>query len=126
MAQLDLETDILVRFRNGDEKALAYIFKLYHKGLCYFAKQLISDDQPVEDIVAESFVKLWQRHPDFQTLNNIKAFLYVSTRHSCYNYLKHIQRKTASHKEILHLAETDEDYIESKMIKAELLQIILL
>jgi RNA polymerase sigma factor (sigma-70 family) len=113
-----LDIDILVRFKKGDDKALAYIFKLYHKGLCYFARQLVNDDRQAEDIVADTFLKLWQRHTDFKTLSNIKNFLYITTRHSCYDYLKHIRRKAASHEEILHLAQKDEDYIESRMILA--------
>jgi RNA polymerase sigma-70 factor (family 1) len=125
MASLDLETDILIKFRKGDDKALALIFKHYHKGLYYFAKQLVHDEQQAEDIVAAAFVKLWQRHGDFNSLSNIKSFLYVTIRNGCYDYLRHIQRKTASHEEILHMAETDENYIESRMIKAELMQIIL-
>lgn len=104
---------------------MAPIFKLYHKSLCYFARQLVNNDGQADDIVADAFIKVWQKKDDFENLVSIKAFMYVTIRNSCCNYLKHIRRRTASHEEILRMAEKDEDYIESKMIKADLLQVVL-
>lgn len=126
MTPLDSEKDIILRLKKGDERAMGPIFKLYHKSLCYFATQLIKNEPEAEDIVALSFLKLWQRHPDFDSLLKIRNFLYIVTRHSCYDHLKHIKRKSASHEEMIQLMEKEEDFIESKMIKAELLQTILL
>jgi RNA polymerase sigma-70 factor (family 1) len=126
MIPLDVEIDILERFRKGDEKALAHVFKQHYKGLCYFATQLVKDEQEAEDIVAACFLKLWQRHTDFDSLLKVRNFLYIATRNACYDHLKHLKRKNASHDEIIQLMETNENYIETKMIKAELLQAILL
>jgi RNA polymerase sigma-70 factor (family 1) len=126
MTPLDSERDIIVRLKNGDQKAMAPIFKLYHKSLCYFARQLVDNDGQAEDIVADAFIKLWQKNTDFENLASIRAFMYVTIRNSCCNYLKHIHRRTASHQKILHLAEKNEDFIESKMVKADLMQVILL
>jgi RNA polymerase sigma-70 factor (ECF subfamily) len=125
MTPLDAERDIIVRLKKGDQKAMAPIFKLYHKSLCYFARQLVDNEGQAEDIVADAFLKLWQKNEHFENLASIRAFMYVTIRNSCCNYLKHINRRTASHLEILHLAEKDDNYIESKMIKADLLQVIL-
>jgi RNA polymerase sigma-70 factor (family 1) len=125
MTPLNTERDIIVRLKRGDQRAMAPIFRLYHKSLCYFARQLVDNEGQAEDIVADAFLKLWQKNSDFENLANVRAFMYVTIRNSCCNYLKHIQRRTNSHQEILHLAEKDDNYIESKMIKADLLQVIL-
>lgn len=101
------------------------IFKLYNKSLFYFARQLVDNDGQAEDIVADAFIKLWQKNNDFDSLSAIRSFMYVTVRNGCCNYLKHVKRKTASHEEILHLTKDEEDYIESKMVKANLLEIIL-
>lgn len=125
MIPLDLETDIITRFRKGESRALTYVFKLHHNALCYFATQIIRDEQEARDIVADSFIKLWQRSKDFESLDKIRSFLYVATRNACFNYIKHIQRKQASHQEISYLEQESEDYIQSRIIKAELLQKIM-
>ncbi len=121
----DSEREIIERLRKGDQRAMAPIFKLYNKSLYYFARQLVDNDGQAEDIVADAFIKLWQRSGDFDSLSGIKSFMYVTVRNSWCNYLKHVRRKTASHEEIVHLSRNDEDYIESQMIKANLLQVIL-
>ena len=121
----DSEREIIERLKKGDERAMAPLFKLYNKSLYYFARQIVDNDGQAEDIVADAFLKLWQKNGDFDSLSGVRAFMYVTIRNSCFNYLKHIRRKTASHQEILHLAKDEEDYIESQMIKADLLQLIL-
>ena len=125
MISPDSEIEIIERLKKGDDRAMAPIFKLYNKSLYYFARQLVDNDGQAEDIVADAFVKLWQKNTDFDSLAAIRAFMYVTIRNSCCNYLKHIKRKTASHQEILQLSKEEEDYIESKMIKANLLELIL-
>lgn len=125
MNPLDSEQDIIARLKQGDHKAMAILFRHYHKSLCYFARQLVDNDEQARDIVADAFVKLWEKNEDFDSLAKIRGFMYVTIRNSCCNYLKHITRKTASHEEILHLAQKNENYIESKMIKADLLQVVL-
>lgn len=50
----------------------------------------------------------------------------MAAKNACLDYLKHLKRKTASQKEILYLAATNEEYIQSNIIKAELLQLVLL
>lgn len=125
MIPLDSEKDIITRLKRGDHKAMAVLFKQYHKSLCYFARQLVDDEEQAQDIVADAFIKLWEKNGDFESLANIRGFMYVTIRNSCCNYLKHINRKSASHEEILHLAQKDDNYIETKMIKADLLQVIL-
>jgi len=119
------ESDLIERLKKGDERVMAPIFKLYNKSLFYFARQLVDNDGQAEDIVADAFIKLWQKNTDFDSLAAVRSFMYVTVRNSCCNYLKHVKRKTASHEEILHLTKDEDDYIESKMIKANLLEVIL-
>ena len=104
---------------------MTYLFKRYYKPLCYFAWQLTGNKAEAEDIAGETFMKLWRKHNDFDSLRNVRAFLYIATRNACFDYLKHIQRKSVSHEELLYLAESSEEYIETRMARAEILQLIL-
>jgi RNA polymerase sigma-70 factor (family 1) len=116
------ETDIIILLQRSNEKGLAIIFKNFHPGLLYFATQYLKDSQAAEDVVAESFLKIWQRRSDFESLPAIKAFLYTTVRNACINLLKQSSRYAACHEEIKYLAERSEElYAEQKMIKAELL-----
>ena len=125
MVQPELEINIIRGLKKRHSHALNYIFKRHYKPLCYFAWQLTGNKPEAEDIAGEVFIKLWRRHNDFNSLQNIKAFLYIATRNACFDYLKHVQRKNASHEELLYLAENSEEFIQSRMAKAEVLQAIL-
>jgi RNA polymerase sigma-70 factor (family 1) len=62
------------------------VYHLFNPALCFFARRLINDDQAAEDIVADVFVKFWQKQFEFKTVYNAKAFLYISTRNACINH----------------------------------------
>ena len=117
--------DIVTRFRSGDHKALDSLFRCFYKPLCLFADRLLKDKPAAEDIVIDSFIKLWQRHADFENIQNIKAFLYISTRNACINTLKQAQRDLLNKKQVAILKGDKEDYILNEIIRAEVLQGVL-
>src|SRR5262249_49464522 len=120
-----LEINIIGGLKKRHPHAMNYLFKRHYKPLCYFAWQLTGDKAEAQDIAGEAFIKLWRKHDDFDSFRNIRAFLYIATRNACFDYLKHIQRKTASHESMSYLAEISEEYIQSRMARAEVLQLIL-
>lgn len=116
------EQKILEAFKQRDAKAFAYIFKLHYRPLCYFAERLLGDRQEAEDIVADKFMKLWGKHTDFESFASIKAFLYISTRNGCLDFLKHAKRLSASQKDYNCWSDNKEEEILHLMYEAELLQ----
>lgn len=108
-------------FRNGDDAALSYFFKLHYKSLCYFVGRLIQNDLEAEDIVADCFVKAWKRREDFLTASNIKAFLYISSRNASLNFLKHLKVKSAAQLKYFNELEQAEEIILTKIIETEVL-----
>lgn len=111
-------------FKRGNEKATAYFFDLHYKSLCYFATRLVNEQLQAEDIVSDCFLKLWQRRVNFQTAQNIKAFLYISCRNACMNYLQHLKVKTTVQEVYLKHLEDGEETILYDIIKTEILGIV--
>jgi RNA polymerase sigma-70 factor (family 1) len=113
----------LTAFNQGSSSAFRIIFENYNKILFTCSMQLVKDKEQAEDIVSEAFTKLWQRHDVFQTEEHIKAFLFVATRNASLNYLRHIQRRTASQSELSYLQKDKDDQdIITDMIEGELLR----
>lgn len=84
-------------FQSGHQAAFAYVFRMHHAGLCFFANRLVQHSATAEDIVQETFVKLWEKHSMFENLQRIKAFLYITTRNACFNFQKRVQSTTRKH-----------------------------
>jgi len=115
----------MVAFKNGDQAAIEYIYKTHFRPLCYFARGFVNNKEEAGDIVVDAFIKLLKKRNDFDSVINIKGFLFTATRNACLDFLKHVKRKTESHKALIYLMQKDEDFIQSKIIKAELLKLIL-
>lgn len=124
MEKSQIEQQWLELFRKGDDTALSYFFKLHYKALVYFVERLIQDQLEAEDVVADCFVKTWERREDFETAANIKAFLYISCRNASLNYLKHLKVKTAAQQKYFKELEEGEESILAKIIETEVLVIL--
>ncbi|MFT3825769.1 MAG: RNA polymerase sigma-70 factor [Chitinophagaceae bacterium] len=111
----------IAEFKRGNPQALSYFHKLHYQPLCYFAEKLIHEKDEAEDIVADAFIKIWKIHFNFETFQNIKAFLYITTRNACFNYLKQVQRKNGVHKEILYMSEEEERFVLNEVVESEVL-----
>ena len=114
--------DIIIEFRKGNSKALNAIFKLYYAALCYFADRIVVNKEEAEDIVAESFLKLWKLHENFDSLYGVRAFLYVTTRNACLNFLKQADRVTRQQIDVSHISDPDEDRAFADITRAEVLR----
>lgn len=80
-------------FRNGDRVAFELVFSSYYSSLCYFARRMLSSDLVVEDVTQEVFLRLWQRHRNFNSPHSIKAYLYIVTRNACINISRKLETR---------------------------------
>lgn len=108
--------------RNGNAQAMIAFFEWFYPSLCYFADRLIKDKAAAEDIVEDSFLKLWSKHAEFESAAHIRAFLYITTRNACLNFLKQLERDAISKKELAYLIEEKEDYVLNEMVRTEVVQ----
>lgn len=116
--------NMLTELKSDNPKAFAFFFDQHYNSLCYFAERLVKDQLLAEDIVEETFMKLWDKRFDFETEQGIKAFLYISTRNACLNIIKQTHRDSQSQAELLYLAEKKEGFVLNEMIRAEVLRVI--
>lgn len=87
-----LEHQVIVDFQQANEKAFELVFKAYYTQLVVFTAKITSSQDEAEDIVTEVFLGLFKRCNLFDSEPNIRAFLYVSCRNRCLNYLKSKKR----------------------------------
>ncbi|SBV90528.1 RNA polymerase sigma-70 factor [uncultured Dysgonomonas sp.] len=64
------------------------IFNDNYRYLCYFAKGYVSNDYIIEEIVSESFVKLWNNRDNLKNRDSVKGYLYQSVRNACIDYYR--------------------------------------
>lgn len=113
-----LNSNTLENFQKGQPKAFNRVFYAYYRQVFHFCSRLIGSDPDADDITSETFSKLFERYKQFQTENNIRAFLYVTARNACFNYLRDQKNKRVSYAPL----ETQFDEIaELQQVKSEAL-----
>jgi len=70
------EDDYLQLFRNGEEQGFTYYFETFYPAMIFYAFRLVQDKVIAENIVEESFIRLWKKHRMFKTEKEIRFELY--------------------------------------------------
>jgi RNA polymerase sigma-19 factor, ECF subfamily len=81
-------------FRSGREEGFNYFFNEYHKPLYFFASRYVSEKAAVEDIVTDSFIKLWGKREIFDTESGLKGYLYKTVHNACLRWLQQKQNRS--------------------------------
>lgn len=106
----NIREDIAARFTKGEVAAFNEIFHAYHHRLYVFCKYLVPAED-AEDIVASIFIRLWSRRKDLDTIENIKAFLYMSARNACFNLMRDLKSRAAKESEIAMMSAREEHLV---------------
>lgn len=77
-------------FTSCQQADIKDLFKLYYPRLVHFSYQILHDQSQAEDLVQDTFVKLWNNcHLVSGDSIAIKNYLYTTTKNACLNILRH-------------------------------------
>lgn len=115
--------DLLIKqLQEGKTAAFDRIYRANYYAIYSFARRFTGEDIEAEDITAETFVKFWQLRERFQNVSNIKAFLYLTARNACFDYLRFTKRKTQHIEEFQKFLQEDQfNNFQSHEIRGEVL-----
>ena len=120
------DNNLIAQFTRGDTEAFTAIYNTYYPTLYSFVKKFIPEREDAEDITADIFVKLWRMHANFDNIKNIEAFLYITARNACLDFLRQLKRRNEKQKELLYvLLQEPAEGMLPEDIKAEVLAAIL-
>src|SRR5688572_18564866 len=103
------EEEIIAGLKNNDEQVFNELYEKFSAALHYFSSRLTQDREEAKDIVVTTFNTLWNLRNNFHSLINIKAFIYITARNRCFDFLRFRQRQTEGIKELTaHLISADD------------------
>ena len=82
------EKTLFEEIRNGNIEMFGILFKKYFGSMCVIAKSFSSDTQAAEDIVQDSFIRLWEKRREYEEIPNLQVFLYVLVKNRCMDFLR--------------------------------------
>ncbi len=82
------DKQLVRKFRLGEEQAFESLVNRYLKPLYRFVFQLTQDEQAAEDIVQETFVKVWKSLAKFDENKKFSTWLYAIAKNTALDWLK--------------------------------------
>lgn len=85
--------NLVTRLRYEKEKAFEELYYVLYDQILYFVRKIVPDHFSAEEIVSDTFLKLYKRIEDFDHISPIKDFLYTTAKNAGLNYLRDSKRK---------------------------------
>ena len=90
---LDINTAIIKRLSEGDQRAYRVVFEHYYPRVWEFIRRIVKSESLAEDIAQDIFVKIWERREMFGVeVHSFSNYLYVMSRNAAINALRHSDR----------------------------------
>ena len=88
------DTDILLfeKVQSRDSQAFDQIVREYSPGLNNFILRMVSNVEDAQDILQDTFVKVWEKSHQFKGRSSLKTWIYRIAINLCYSHLKRRQR----------------------------------
>ena len=78
-----------------DEPAYKELFFLFYKPLIQFATSFVRSAEMSEEIVSDVFIRVWEKRKQLEEIQNLKVYLYISTKNNSLKYLLKQQKQVA-------------------------------
>lgn len=88
-----------------DDNTIKQLFKQYYTSLVLFAGTYVRNPDVAKDIVQDVFFTLIEKQEKFESIDNLKMYLYCSVKNKCLKYIRHEDIK----ERYLHYVTTNEE-----------------
>src|SRR5258708_28860844 len=76
----------------SDTPSFNNFLRFYYARLVRFAIQFVHIREAAEELVSDSFVKIWDRRWTLHEVRILELYLYVTLKNGCLNYYHHYSR----------------------------------
>lgn len=87
---LSNKNSLLKKFNSRDSDAFGRVYLLFYRELNAYASIVYRETEIMsEDVIHDIFVNLWMSRTSFDSLNNIKGYIYIAVRNGFRDFLAH-------------------------------------
>lgn len=92
----NLPTNIVGGLIIGDEETYIFLFREYYVSLCSYARRYVGRKDIAEEIVSDTFFKIWENRTSININTSVKAYLFQAVCNNSLNYLRKLKHQTKS------------------------------
>jgi len=101
--------EVIVSLRNGEKSAYLAVYNDFYGVMYHLSLSYLHDSKIAEEIVQDTFLKLWEIRDTLNEQFNLRNFLYTITKNNCLNYLRN-QKIILKHQQNLKYLEMQFNY----------------
>lgn len=75
----------------GDEATYIFLFREYYVSLCSYSRRYVGRKDIAEEIVSETFLKMWENRSSLKITTSIKAYLFQAVCNNSLNFLRKLK-----------------------------------
>lgn len=91
--QATTDTELLQRLRKGDESAFRQLYDLHSRPVAAFIYQLTHSAVDAEDILQDTFLKLWTSRDQLPAIENFGNYIFIIARNKTVDHLRKVARQ---------------------------------
>lgn len=118
------EIQLIKAFKKGDAEAFKSLFDLYHKRLYCFLFGLLKSKEDAEEIVQETFLKIWESREYFLEDYPFESLLFRIAKNASLNYSRKKVNRMVFEKHFGFFADFSEDSADQYILFQETQSII--
>ncbi len=111
---------MLNKLVSGDRYAFSVIFSTYYRDLVMFAISKVRDADTAEEIVQDTFVKIWEERGNLQITTSLKSYMLRSVQNRCIDWYRHKKVQQAHIDEVSSNPELFVSDADSYLFRSEL------
>jgi len=115
-----IEKILIKKLISGDEEAFSTIFSAYYPDLVMFAFNFTREHDAAEEIVQDTFVKLWEEHNCLTINYSIKSYLLKSVQNRCIDWFRHKKVKKIHSMDVMSNSVLFEYNTDNYVLRSEL------
>lgn len=79
--------------QNSDQQAFKELYLIYFDRLYKFAFSILHSSEFAEEAVNDVFLNIWQKRSSLKNIENLKNYLFISTKNTSFNYLSKFRKE---------------------------------
>ena len=88
LKKIENDNIVLAQLRQGDKRALEYLFSKYFTRLCNFAYNLTRSETLAKEAVQQVFINVWEKRNKLYIETSLIAYLVKATQNNALNLIK--------------------------------------
>ena len=100
---------LMMSLQKGEKSAFEEIYNDFFSLIYHLSLHYLNDERVSEEIVQDTFMKLWEIRESLNDQFNIRNFLYTISKNNCLNYLRN-QKIALKHQEKIKYLEMQFNY----------------